>query len=462
MATLHFLGATRTVTGSKFVLETDGYRAMVDCGLFQGLKQLRLRNWEPLPLEPGSIGSVILTHAHVDHTGYLPRLVRSGFSGPVYGSPGTVDLARILLPDSGKLQEEDARLANRLGFSKHAPALPLYTEKDARAALKLCRTVKYGERINLTSSLSFELVCSGHILGSTFVSFTINEDSGPVRVLFTGDLGSYDAPIINDPEPVSSTDYLIVESTYGNRLHSNTDPKAELERIINETAARGGRILIPAFAVGRTQELIYYIRELEDENRIPILPVCIDSPMAVNATRLYIDHKEDHDLDMKRLADERRNPLRTRLFGLARSMRESEVLSKTDLSMIVISASGMMTGGRVLNHLKRWGADERNTIIFVGFQAAGTRGRAILDGAKQVKIHGEMIPIRAQVEYIANLSAHADYSEILRWLENFRQPPRKTFIVHGEPEASESLKKKIEEKFGWSVEVPDYLERFQL
>jgi metallo-beta-lactamase family protein len=463
MAYLQFLGATRTVTGSKHLIEVDGYRVMVDCGLFQGLKELRLRNWEPFPINPSSINSVILTHAHIDHTGYLPRLVHEGFNGLVYATPPTVELARILLPDSARLQEEEAAYSNKVGSSKHHPALPLYTEEDANSALKLIQSINYHKQINLTKKLSFEFVTSGHILGSSFVNLVVEgKNGGRKRLTMTGDIGRYHEPIVRDPSKVDEADYIVLESTYGDRLHPDIDVKTRLAEIISETAGRGGHILIPAFAVGRTQQLIYLIRELEEENRIPILPVFVDSPMAVSATKLYLHHKEDHDLEMQDLIDDRKNPLATRRFTLARTVQESKAVSGSGESSIVISASGMATGGRILHHLRQRLPDERNTVIFVGFQAAGTRGRRLVDGEKELKIFGSMVPVKAQIETLENLSAHADYREILQWLGGFKRAPEKVFLVHGEPQASESLKIKIIEKFGWEVEIPEYLQKFEL
>jgi metallo-beta-lactamase family protein len=463
MAIIQFLGAARTVTGSKHLIEVDGYRTMVDCGLFQGLKELRLRNWEPFPINPASINSVILTHAHIDHSGYLPKLVRDGFDGPVYATPATVELARIMLPDSARLQEEDAAYANKSGSSKHKPALPLYNERDATEACRHMQSVNYRKRVQLTAKLSFEFVTAGHILGSSFVIFDIEcKDGQRKSMIMTGDLGRYDEPIIHDPSSVEEADYIVVESTYGNREHPDFDVKAKLAEIITETARRGGHVLIPAFAVGRTQQLLYLIRELEEENRIPLLRVFVDSPMAASATKLYLRHKEDHDLDMKDLMDDRKNPLATRRFNLARTVQESKQVSAEGESTIVISASGMATGGRILHHLRKRLPDERNTVIFVGFQAEGTRGRRLLDGEKEIKIFGEFAPVRAQIERLENLSAHADSREILRWLGGFKRAPEKVFLVHGEPDAQEALKNKIIEKFGWEVEIPEYLQKFEL
>lgn len=459
MATLQFLGATGTVTGSKYVLEAGGSRAMIDCGLFQGLKELRERNWQPLPLNPASISWVLITHAHVDHSAYLPRLVRDGFTGPVYATPATVDLLKILLPDSAKIQEEDAAYANRKGTSKHKPALPLYTVEDAQRALKQVEGIAYNQEVRLSKFLSARFIPAGHILGSSFIQFQVNErDSDPIKVLCSGDIGRYDEPILNDPAQVDEADYLLVESTYGNRLHDPADPKARLEEIINRTVERGGKIIIPAFAVGRTQLLVYHLRELEDEGRIPVLPVAVDTPMGASATRLYSKHKDDHDLDMQRLANLNRNPLATRNFSLVQGRSGSKALDAQAGPAIIISASGMATGGRVLHHLAQYLPDPASAVILVGYQAAGTRGRRIQEGEKEIKIYGEMIPVRASVESISSLSAHADSSEILRWLKGFKRPPRTTFMIHGEPDSARALGDKIVDELGWNVRIPTYKE----
>lgn len=463
MATLHFLGATQTVTGSKFVLETGGTRVMVDCGLFQGLKELRLRNWEPLPLKPASLGWVLLTHAHIDHSGYLPRLVKDGFTGPVLVTRATADLLGIMLPDSGRLQEEDSDYANRKGFSKHKPALPLYTEEDAQVALKQVRGVDYDERLRLSKFLSARFVSAGHILGSAFVEIEVREpDREALTVVFSGDLGRYDEPILKDPSRVEEADYLLVESTYGNRAHDQSDPKDRLAEIVTATAERGGKVIIPAFSVGRTQLLVYYLRELEEEGRIPVLPVAVDSPMSASATRLYTKHKADHDLDMKRLEEAHRNPLATRSFSLIRGRGGSKALDQQAGPAIIISASGMATGGRVLHHLTQYLPDPDSTVLFVGFQAAGTRGRRLQDGEKEVKIHGRMVPVKARIESLGSLSAHADASEIIRWLRGFKRAPRKTFIVHGEPDSAEALRERIIRELGWEAVVPGYMDAVEL
>jgi metallo-beta-lactamase family protein len=463
MANLQFLGATGTVTGSKYILEVGGNRAIIDCGLFQGFKELRERNWEPLAVNPASIGWALVTHAHIDHTGYLPRLVRDGFTGPIYATTATADLMKIMLPDSARLQEEDAEYANRKGFSKHKPALPLYTERDAEDALRQVRPVQYDQDVRLSKFINARFIPAGHILGSSFIHFDITENGrDPFTVLFSGDVGRYGEPILNDPSAIDEADYLLVESTYGDRLHEASDPKTRLAEIINATSERGGKIIIPAFAVGRTQLLVYYLRELEDEGRIPVLPVSVDSPMGAEATRLYSRHKEDHDFDMQRLANLKRNPLATRNFHLVQGRGGSKALSAEKGPAIIVSASGMATGGRVLHHLARFLPDPASTVIFVGYQGAGTRGRRLQDGEKEVKIHGQFVEVRAHIESIGSLSAHADSAELLRWLGGFKRPPRTTFIIHGEPDSAAALRDKIVKDLGWNVQIPAYKEVVEL
>lgn len=460
MAKLKFFGATKTVTGSKYVLSVGGLNIMIDCGLFQGLKELRLRNWEDPPIDPSNISAVILTHAHIDHSGYLPKLASLGYSGPVYASRGTTDLCKILLPDSARLQEEDARYANKKGFSKHHPAKPLYTEKDARAALQLFQPIHYEETIKLSNKCSFRLISAGHILGSSFVYFTINEHDTETTILFSGDLGRYDVPVLNDPTAVAEADYIVVESTYGDRLHDKTPAKDQIAEVINQAVERGGPVIIPAFAVGRTQEILYYLRELEDEKRIPILPVRLDSPMAQSTTQKYLRGKEDHDEEMKELITQHVNPLVTHSFAFG-SYREKDRQGKSE-PYIIIAGSGMATGGHILHHLKECLPNPDATILFVGFQAYGTRGWRILQGESEVKIHGEMIPVNAKIMSISNLSAHADYEETLRWLSGFEHKPKTIFVTHGEETAANSLKEKIVDKFGWKTVVPDYADSFTL
>ncbi|HEX4997319.1 MAG TPA: MBL fold metallo-hydrolase [Terriglobia bacterium] len=461
---LTFLGATQTVTGSKFLLEAAGKRIMIDCGLFQGLKELRLRNWEAPPVVPAAIDALILTHAHIDHTGYTPRFVNQGFRGPIYGTPATVDLLRILLPDSAHLQEEEARFRNRHAMTKHKPALPLYTIEDADAALRLARPVSYRQPFPLAPGLSFDYLPAGHILGSAFVRFQVAEPGrAPKTVLFTGDIGRYGTPIIKDPAPVDETDVLILESTYGNRLHGGPQGvagKLQLRDAIVRTESRGGQVLIPSFAIGRAQEILYYLRELENERQIPVLPVFIDSPMAVSAFEVFQEHTEEHDLEMKALRRNGGDPLSTRNVQFCRSVEESKAINAHRGPAIIISANGMATGGRVVHHLMRLLPDGRNTVIFVGFQAAGTRGRYLVEGARTIKLYGAEYPARAEIESIDGFSAHGDYNEILRWLEGFKRPPEMTFLVHGEPNAIDSMKRHIEEKHqGWKVRDPEYLEK---
>ncbi|MEW5976565.1 MAG: MBL fold metallo-hydrolase [Acidobacteriota bacterium] len=462
MTTLQFLGAADCVTGSRFCLRHNGEEFLIDCGLFQGRKELRLRNWSSFPVQTGNIQHLVLTHAHLDHSGYLPKLVREGFRGNVYASPATVDLCGLLLPDSGHIQEDDARYANKKGFSKHKPALPLYTEQQAIESLSLLKAVPYGRSFDLSDEVSITLKPSGHILGASLVSMQLRQDSRPLQVLFSGDLGRFGQPITHDPAPVQAADYLLVESTYGDRLHEEGDSRQELAAVITKTAARGGMVLIPSFAVGRAQELMYILRELEDSGDIPKLPVYVDSPMAINATRLLMKYPEEHDLEMTAMESSGIDSLNCHEVHFVRSAEHSKELNEQRFPMIVIASSGMATGGRVLHHLIRRLPDSRNTILFVGYQAEGTRGRAMLDGAEQIKIHGRYVTVRAEVKSLGYFSAHADYSEMLRWLRNLRQAPRATFLVHGESAPREALARRIREELGWRVILPGHLEECTL
>ncbi|HEX8070376.1 MAG TPA: MBL fold metallo-hydrolase [Pyrinomonadaceae bacterium] len=466
MATISFWGGVGTVTGSKYLVESDGHSVLVDCGLFQGLKELRERNWQDPPFDPRAVDAVLITHAHIDHTGYLPRLVAQGFDGPVYCSRGTADLLKIMLPDAARLQEEDAAYRNRHNLTSHQPALPLYTEDDARAALKLLQPLpNTGEAVEVAPGFSAGFRIAGHILGSSLVLVEVagaGDDAKGRRVLFSGDLGHYDQPIIRDPDPPPACDYLLVESTYGDRLHDPVDPKVRLAEIINETARRGGVILIPAFAIGRTQELVYIIRELEDEKRIPVLPVRVDSPMAAAATQVYSRRTEEQDADYASVLARHRHPLRTHSMLTASSREESKRLNEEQGARIIISASGMMTGGRVLHHAIRFLPDQRSTIIFVGYQAAGTIGRRILDGAPEVSIFKQHIPVRCRVEQIGGFSAHADYGEVLRWLKGAPAPPRRAFTTHGEPDAARAMAQHIRDTYHWRVDAPDYGDKVDL
>jgi metallo-beta-lactamase family protein len=447
-----FLGATGTVTGSKYLVASGSRKVLVDCGLFQGFKQLRLRNWESLPISPAELDAVVLTHAHLDHSGHLPLLVKEGFSGRVYCTPGTRDLCAILLPDSGFLQEEDAEHANKHRYSKHAPALPLYTQQDALRSLRQFSVLDFDRDFDLGGGLTVRLLPAGHILGSSFVLLRNNGTS----VLFSGDLGRPHDLIMKPPAEVRQTDYLVIESTYGNRRHDPTDPKEALAAVINRTVERGGVILIPSFAVGRTQSVLYYIYLLKSERAIPDIPVYLNSPMAVEATDIYSNHFREHRLTPSQCKA---------MCGAAHfvnSVEESKRLNGFPPPMVVISASGMATGGRVLHHLKAFAPDPRNTVLFVGYQAGGTRGEAMVNGAPSVKIHGEYVPVRAEIVAMEGLSAHADYAEIMDWLGHFDAPPTQTFITHGEPPAADALRHRIEEQRGWSCRVPDYLERATL
>lgn len=462
MAKLTFLGATQTVTGSKFLLEADGKKLLIDCGLFQGLKELRLRNWEDFPMDPASIDMVILTHAHIDHTGYLPKLVQLGFKGKVYATPATADLCGIMLPDSAHLQEEDAKYANKKQFSKHKPALPLYTVTDAEQALELFEPLPYGKKINLSPNVTLCYRDAGHILGSAFVDIRIQQEKGERRILFSGDLGRPAQPILRDPHTVYGTDYLVIESTYGDRLHGETDRKEDLARVINESYERGGVLIVPSFAVGRTQELLFTIRELEEEQRIPVMPIFVDSPMAIHATQVFEKNAQDHDLESKVAALKGVEILKTNDLRIAQTAEQSKAINNISGKAIIISASGMVTGGRILHHLVNRLGNPQNTVLFIGYQAEGTRGRTILEGAETVKIHGQQVPINARIEQISGFSAHADYNEILAWLSNFNEAPRKIFIVHGEASQSAALGQRIGEKYNWETLIPQYLQSFEL
>ena len=466
MATLSFWGGVGTVTGSKYLIETEHARVLVDCGLFQGLKTLRERNWQEPPFDPRSLNAVLITHAHIDHTGYLPRLVRQGFRGPVYCSRGTADLLKILLPDAGRLQEEDADFRNRHQLTKHNPALPLYTEKDALASLQLIEPLaNTGEPVAVAQGIRAGFRIAGHILGSSLVLVEIENAGADHRgrsILFSGDLGHYNQPIIRDPVAPPACDYLLVESTYGDRLHNPEDPKSALKRIISDAAQRGGPILIPAFAVGRSQELLYLIRELEDEKAIPILPVCLDSPMAAAASVAYAKRTEEQDEEYASVLARPQHPLRTHSMITCSSREESKRVNEIKGTRVIVSASGMMTGGRVLHHALRLVPDPNTTLLFVGYQAAGTTGRRILDGEKEVKIMGQWVPVRCRIERIGSFSAHADWREILEWLKGMPTAPRQTFLTHGEPAAAEAMAEHIRETFAWPAAVPIYGQRVEL
>ena len=457
MANITFYGGVGTVTGSKYLLENNGRRILVDCGLFQGLKELRERNWQDPPFDPHSIDAVIITHAHIDHTGWLPRLVKLGFSGPVFTSRATSDLLKILLPDSARLQEEDADYRNRHALTSHAPALPLYDEQDARRALELIKPVNNdGSKVEVTEGFKASFRVAGHIIGASLVLIEIAATPSPIRFLFSGDLGHYDQPIVKDPAPPPDCDYLMVESTYGNRLHGEVSSEDQMARIINEAADRNAPILIPAFAVGRTQEVLYLLRELEEDRRIPILPVVVDSPMASQATQVYNRWNEEHDEEYASILRKKQHPLRTHSMMTASTRDESKRLNDMRGTRIIISASGMMTGGRVLHHAMRVLPNENATVIFVGFNAAGTVGRRVQDGEPEVRIMKNWIPVRCHIEKVEGFSAHADWKAVLRWLEGLSAAPKTVFTTHGEPDAAAAMSQHIRDRFGWNVIVPQY------
>ncbi len=450
---LQFLGATGTVTGSKYLLQHQSKNILIDCGLFQGFKQLRLRNWKPLPFSPKNIDAVILTHAHIDHSGYLPLLVKNGFTGPIYCSQATQALCQVLLLDSAKLQEEEAQYLNKHTFSKHKPALPLYTREDAQNALQQFQPVDFYKPTKLGNAINFHLLPAGHILGAGMVYI----DDGKTSVLFSGDLGRQKDLIMNPPEIVKNADYLIVESTYGNRSHDPSDALEKLGNIINRTIERGGKVIVPTFAVGRAQLLLYSIHLLKKNGIIPDkLPVYLNSPMAVEATAIFDEHPGEY-----RLTPEQSEAM-CKTAHVVFDVEESKLLNTKKGPLIILAGSGMATGGRIVHHLKSFAPDPKNTILFSGFQAGGTRGAAMLDGAKEIKIHGEYIPVNAEIAIIDNLSAHADANEIITWLKHFDAPPKQTFITHGEPIAADALRLKIEETLDWEVYVPDYLEAVDL
>lgn len=440
-----FLGGVGTVTGSKYLVESGGRRILVDCGLFQGLKQLRLRNWDKFEVPPASIDAVVLTHAHLDHSGYLPILVRDGFKGSVYCTDPTADLCKILLTDSAHILEKDAEFANRRGFSKHSPALPLYTSHDAQRSLERLKPVHFSKSVELVSGITATFVPAGHILGASIVTLALPDGT----LVFSGDLGRFNDPTMLDPTTVTAADYLVVESTYGNRLHDAADPADLLASVINRTVQRGGTVLIPTFAVGRVQTILYHIHRLKQDKRIADVPVFLDSPMAVKASDLLCKYLQWHRMD-ERLCNQICESAR-----YVNSPEESKKLDSEEMPKIILSASGMLTGGRILHHLKAFGPDARSSIVLAGYQAAGTRGAALAGGVEQVKIHGAYVPIKAEVASISAMSAHADRDEILRWLSGFQKAPKKTFITHGEPVAADALRLAIEERFKWVCKIPE-------
>jgi metallo-beta-lactamase family protein len=463
VATIECLGAAGTVTGAKFLLEVAGRRVLVDCGLYQGLKELRLRNWDRLPVAPERIDAVLLTHAHIDHTGYLPRLGKDGFAGRTWATRGTADLLRIMLPDSGHLQEEEAAYHNARGTSRHRPALPLYTAEEGAHAAAGVTGVAYGAPVRVVPGVQATFRLAGHILGSAGVVVDVAADGDPGRrIVFSGDVGRYAVPVLPDPAPIGEADYVLVESTYGDRRHDAEPIADQLARAVGAAIGRGGLLVVPAFAIGRTQELLYHLRTLEEAWRIPRLPTFVDSPMAIEATAIYCEHPDDLDERERAEVLAGRCPLSTADFHLARTVEESKAINERRGPAVIIAASGMATGGRVLHHLRVRLPDARNTVLLVGYQAVATRGRLLQEGARSVRIFGEDVPVRARVETIHGLSAHADADGLLRWLRTATRPPRRVFVVHGDPGPAAALAGRIRQELGWEAAVPDYRERLVL
>lgn len=449
---IEFWGATGTVTGSKYLLRAGDYTALIDCGLFQGDKTLRQRNWQAPPFDPAKIDAVILSHAHIDHSGYIPLLIKRGFTGQIYCTSATQDLCEILLPDSGFLQEKHADYANNMGFSRHNPAMPLYTEQDARKSLSFFNSIPFHTKIELTSGFHFKFLRAGHILGASIICIDVMGR----RMVFSGDLGRFNSPTLPVPDTPCNVDFLVLESTYGAKIHSHETIENRLADIISKTVQRGGTVIIPCFAVGRTQIILYYLHKLKSSGILEDVPVFLDSPMAINASDIYCRHPLDHKFSTGDCQA---------IFNVAqyvRSVDASKELTKSAFPKIILSASGMATGGRVLHHLKSYLSDEKNAVIFTGFQAQGTRGEALVNGAETIRIHGLDIPVRADVWQFDELSAHADRQEIMTWLRQFNRAPRRVFITHGEPEQSYALSKAIRAQLAWSTHIPNYGESVSL
>lgn len=464
MAKLTFLGAAGCVTGSKYLVEAAGKRLLVDCGLFQGTEDLKERNWKPLPVDPKTIDYLALTHAHLDHTGWLPVLVRDGYNKTVFANPATIELVEILLKDSGHLQEEETEDAQKHKWSKHAQPRALYTSKDIDPVLRLLKPMPRSGGFDVSPEFHVESYDAGHILGSSSLELTITENGKKSVVVFSGDVGRYDQPILDDPKTpaANQVDMLLCESTYGDREHESGDPLQLLGDIVNRVVKRGGSIVIPAFAIGRTQTFMYYLRQLENLQRIPKVPVYIDSPMALSATDLYLKHKEDHDLQFARDEQNGGDPLNVHEFHLARSVEDSKQINNVETPCIIISASGMVTGGRVLHHLAQRLGDARNCVILGGFQAEGTRGRALQEGAKSLNLFGQVVPVLAEIAVMGLFSAHAGKSELLRWLTGLQAPPKQVYLTHGEPAAAQSLQQAIVQNLHWKAVVARYLDTVEI
>lgn len=457
--TIQFLGAAGCVTGSKFLLRTKGKKVLVDCGLFQGLKELRRRNWDPMPFDPREIDAVVLTHAHLDHSGYIPRLAKYGYDGPVYCTHPTAELLALLLPDSGYLQEEEARYANKHGYSKHTPALPLYTRQDGAEALRLLRNTDYGVEFEPVKGLKAKFHPSGHILGASFAELLFEGR----RMVVSGDLGSYERVVMRGPTPIpTDTDYILVESTYGGRAQESPPVQSQLLKLLRPVLKRGGVVVIPAFAVGRTTVVLYHLRQLINRGKLPDVPVFVDSPMATDAVKLYRRYTSELNLRVDLLKSVKDCPIRARHTYLVRSAKKSKQLNHRSGPAVIISASGMATGGRILHHLKNRLPNRRNLVLLVGHQAYGTRGRTLLEGAKKLKMHGIEVPVRAKVASIHGFSAHGDSDDLVRWLKTAPQKPKKAFLVHGESDELRALSKRVGAELRWRHHVPKYLETVNL
>jgi metallo-beta-lactamase family protein len=457
---VRFLGAAKSVTGSKYLLDIDGFKLLFDCGLFQGLKELRLRNWENFPIDPSSIDAVIISHAHIDHTGYLPRLVKQGFTGPVYCTVPTAELMELMLLDSAKLQEEEAAYARKKGYSKHEKPEPLYTEDDAKATFPLFKPVHYNERFAVNDRIEVIFRDAGHLMGSAISEMFIKGDTQTKKIVFSGDIGRYNQVMLKAPYKVEEADVLFIESTYGNTSNPVINPEADLIRIVNDAQERDGVLVIPAFAVGRTQGILYYLRKLMKEDKIPDLPVYVDSPMAISATYLFYKYPSYHNLEVtsKELAQE----IETNMLVFVKSGDHSKTLNEIKRKAIIISSSGMMTGGRILHHMFNRLKNPNDTFLIAGYQAEGTRGRHLLEGRETIKIYGEQVPVKCKIEYMSSMSGHADREELFQWMGNFKSKPKMTFCIHGEGEKLQKYAESIREKLGWNVTVPEYLESIVL
>ena len=458
MRTISFFGAAETVTGSRHLITVGESRILVDCGLFQGNRETRQRNWEPFPVDPASIDALVVTHAHIDHIGWIPRLVDQGFNGPIYATAATISLAGLSLPDSARLQEEEAYHSNKHG-SRHEPALPLYTEEMALRCLKQFRPVRYDSASPLPGGVSFRFLPAGHILGSAFAELTFDDG---VKLLMSGDLGRYNTPIIRDPAVVESADYLVVESTYGNRVHAHEDVEGKLGHVLADAWENGNTVIVPSFSIGRTQELLYYMSRLQNAGKMPRIPVYVDSPMASLATRIYASAQEEHDEEMTLSLKLKRSELEPEGVQSIRDAEQSKELNSRKGPLVIIAGSGMANGGRVVHHLFHRLCDPKTVVLFTGYQAEGTLGRRLVDGEKTVRIFRQEISVAARIEKLNSLSAHADSNEILQWLGNFKSPPKRTFIVHGEPPAQAALQERIQRELGWTSSIPHQGEEFRL